>query len=179
MRDSASSGNVVVRQAGSEDIATIIQLAQRIWRAHYPGIISAEQIEFMLSTMYAPKRIAAEIADLTATYLIAEQEQTAIGFAAVGPAHGPSTAKLHKLYVLPDHQGNGVGRALMTAAFAAARKMGKTLLILAVNKGNQKAIAAYTKWGFTRRESVTVDIGGGFVMDDYILEIAVPIAKEG
>lgn len=38
------------------------------------------------------------------------------------------------------------------------------------------AIAAYRKYGFTVREEVVQDIGGGFVMDDYIME--KPLAKE-
>jgi len=42
-------------------------------------------------------------------------------------------------------------------------------LILAVNKGNSNAIAAYRKQGFSIRDSVSVDIGGGFVMDDFIM----------
>ncbi len=179
MSGSAPSGNIVIRRAGSDDLPTIIHLAQRIWRAHYPGIISTEQIEFMLSSMYSPKRIAAEITELSVTYLLAEHERTAIGFAAAGPADEAKTTKLHKLYVLPEHQGNGVGRALMNAALTAARAMGRDRLILAVNKGNQKAIAAYAKWGFRQRDAVKVEIGGGFVMDDYILEIAVPDTKEG
>jgi hypothetical protein len=39
-----------------------------------------------------------------------------------------------------------------------------------VNKRNASAIAAYRKHGFDVRESVVKDIGGGFVMDDYIME---------
>ncbi len=179
MSDSSPGGNIVIRRAGRDDIVPIIHLAQRIWRAHYPGIISTEQIEFMLSSMYSPERIAAETTELSVTYLLAEQERTAIGFAAVGPADEPTTAKLHKLYVLPEHQGNGVGRALMNAVLAAARAMGRDRLILAVNKGNQKAIATYAKWGFRQRDAVKVEIGGGFIMDDYILEITVPDTKEG
>jgi hypothetical protein len=41
--------------------------------------------------------------------------------------------------------------------------------VLAVNKGNRSAIAAYLKNGFTVLESVVKDIGGGFVMDDHIM----------
>ena len=41
-------------------------------------------------------------------------------------------------------------------------------LVLAVNKQNVRAIAAYERKGFSVRESVCVNIGGGFVMDDFI-----------
>ena len=42
-------------------------------------------------------------------------------------------------------------------------------LILNVNKNNVQAIRAYEKNGFAIREAVVVDIGGGFVMDDYVM----------
>ena len=176
MRGPLAGGNVFIRQAAVDDIPTIILLAQRIWRAHYPGIISTEQIEFMLASIYAPERITAEMTEGAAIYFLAEQDGTSVGFAAVGPTSDESTAKLHKLYVLPEKQGCGIGRALLNAALAKAGAMGRKELILAVNKRNEKAIAAYTKWGFRQRGPVTVDIGGGFVMDDYILEITVPKA---
>ena len=42
-------------------------------------------------------------------------------------------------------------------------------MILAVNKQNSRAIAAYLKNGFAVREAVRVEIGNGFVMDDFIM----------
>jgi hypothetical protein len=38
-----------------------------------------------------------------------------------------------------------------------------------VNKRNTRAIAAYQRNGFVTADSVVTDIGGGFVMDDYIM----------
>ena len=50
-----------------------------------------------------------------------------------------------------------------------ARAAAATTLILNVNKRNAKAVRAYEKHGFAIRESVVVDIGGGFVMDDFVM----------
>lgn len=41
-------------------------------------------------------------------------------------------------------------------------------IYLTVNKHNKRAIAAYERFGFARTEEAASDIGGGFVMDDYI-----------
>jgi ribosomal protein S18 acetylase RimI-like enzyme len=49
------------------------------------------------------------------------------------------------------------------------RKSGARRLILSVNKRNARAIAAYQRNGFVIAESVVTDIGGGFVMDDYVM----------
>jgi ribosomal protein S18 acetylase RimI-like enzyme len=42
-------------------------------------------------------------------------------------------------------------------------------MILTVNKRNTRAIAAYRRNGFTVLEAVVADIGGGFVMDDFLM----------
>ena len=43
-------------------------------------------------------------------------------------------------------------------------------LRLQVNRGNTQAIRAYRKYGFHVAESRVFDIGGGFVMDDHVME---------
>ena len=47
---------------------------------------------------------------------------------------------------------------------------GLRTLVLGVNKRNAKAIQAYRRNGFTVREEFVLDIGNGFVMDDYLFE---------
>jgi ribosomal protein S18 acetylase RimI-like enzyme len=68
-----------------------------------------------------------------------------------------------------DHQRKGYGGMLLERALAIARGHDCATLMLAVNKHNRNAIAAYNKYGFRIAESVVKDIGGGFVMDDYIM----------
>src|SRR6267143_795211 len=52
-----------MRVAASEaDLATVAELAGRIWRAHFPSILSARQIEYMLAWMYDAAQLRAEVA---------------------------------------------------------------------------------------------------------------------
>lgn len=44
---------------------------------------------------------------------------------------------------------------------------------LNVNKHNAVAIAAYERCGFRIASGVEIDIGGGFVMDDWVMERAL------
>jgi ribosomal protein S18 acetylase RimI-like enzyme len=76
---------------------------------------------------------------------------------------------LRKLYIHPHAQRQGFGGMLLQRVEEAARERGFQHVILAVNKQNAKAIAAYRKHGFAIRDSVVADIGGGFVMDDYVM----------
>ena len=80
-------------------------------------------------------------------------------------------AKLDKLYVLPSRQRHGLGGRLIARVAERARAAGATTLILNVNKHNAQAIRAYEQHGFAIREAVVVDIGDGFVMDDYVMEL--------
>jgi ribosomal protein S18 acetylase RimI-like enzyme len=160
---------LTIQPAGPEHVEEIAALAALIWRAHYPEIISPAQIEYMLARMYALDTLRAELAGgiYYGRLLLAG---TLAGFSAWGPSGRAGEAKLHKLYVHPARQRQGLGSALLRHVEAKVRDRDFRVLILAVNKGNAAAIAAYRRHGFTVRESVVVDIGGGFVMDDYVME---------
>ena len=84
-------------------------------------------------------------------------------------------AVLEKLYLLPGHHGRGLGRGMLARAIDEARALGARRLDLYVNKANAKAIRAYRAAGFAIAESLVKDIGGGFVMDDYRMTLALGI----
>jgi ribosomal protein S18 acetylase RimI-like enzyme len=77
--------------------------------------------------------------------------------------------KLDKLYVHPRLQRRGYGGMMIACASGFARRRGCDRLVLAVNKNNRSAIDAYLKHGFRIADAAVKDIGGGFVMDDYIM----------
>ncbi|MBI5772720.1 MAG: GNAT family N-acetyltransferase [Verrucomicrobia bacterium] len=158
-----------IRPATEEDLPAIVRLAGVIWRAHYPGIISPTQIEFMLARMYALDTLREEIHAKSIRYECLFVGEESVGFASYGPAEKPGVFKLHKLYLLPACHGRGLGSRLLRHCEDAARTLGARRLILSVNKRNTKAIAAYQRNGYTVAESVCVDIGGGFVMDDFVM----------
>ena len=157
--------------ATRDDIPTVQRLADVVWRAYYPGILPAGQIDYMLEHGYATGVLETFVRDDGAGLALARADGVAAGFAAWYRPGEPATTKLDKLYVLPRLHGHGIGRALIAHVAAAARRDGSRTLILSVNKGNAKAIAAYRAIGFSTRAATVVDIGGGFVMDDYVLAL--------
>ena len=58
---------------------------------------------------------------------------------------------------------------IVEKVFEEARDNGKSEVYLTVNKHNDHAIDVYKKKGFTVTDEVVTDIGGGYVMDDYIM----------
>lgn len=173
---------IVCRRATAADVPLLRDLAQRIWRAYYPAIIGVEQVEYMLGWMYSAETIEREFSEGVVWELVelvgqaprlpeaaggapARQDQ-AVGFLSVTPeAH----AKLNKLYLLPELHGRGLGAAMIERACAIARELGASELWLQVNKRNERAIRAYERAGFHHVKEAVFEIGGGFVMDDYVL----------
>jgi ribosomal protein S18 acetylase RimI-like enzyme len=158
----------VIALAATEHLSEISALAALIWRAHYPGIISREQIEYMLARMYDVEVMRRELESGIA-YDRLLVDGTLRGFSSYGPTARAGELKLHKLYVHPDYQRRGLGASMLKHVVVFARGRGFSTLLLAVNKKNPQAIAAYRKHGFTLRESIVADIGGGFMMDDYVM----------
>lgn len=164
----SEAGSISIRSAALADLPAIASLAEVIWRRHYPGIITVAQIDYMLARMFAPDEMARQLAAGT-VYEQLLLDGRLIGFAAHGLSADPAERRLDKLYVLVEFQRRGHGGMLLRHVMEAARRLGCTRLTLTVNKRNRNAIAAYQKNGFDIRESVVVDIGGGFVMDDFVM----------
>jgi ribosomal protein S18 acetylase RimI-like enzyme len=150
-----------------DEAEALVELAGRIWRACYPGIITPGQIEYMLAQRYKPGLVRQLLArgDL---WLAARAEGTLVGFAHGHPLED-GDYKLDKLYVDTALQRHGIGGKLIAEVVARAKNHGFTRLVLRVNRQNQRAIDAYLKQGFTVATLVVEDIGEGFVMDDYVM----------
>lgn len=151
------------------DAESVAALAREIWERHYTDIIGVAQIEYMLKQRYEPRIIRVELRreDLWWDKLLVQGR--VVGFASYFLTGEPGEMKLDKLYVHQDHQRRGYGGMLIDRAYARARACGCSRLVLAVNKNNVQAIGAYRKHGFEVADAVVKDIGGGFVMDDYIM----------
>ncbi len=161
--------SVRLKSVSKEDVPEIVQMAEKIWWHNFPGILSDEQIRYMLAKMYSPEVMEAEIEGEKVDYRLILCREDKVGFCSFGPTEHPEEMKIHKLYVLPRFQRHGYGSGALHCIEEECRKSGCRTMTLAVNKHNSSAIHAYRRKGFVIEESVTVDIGGGFIMDDYIM----------
>jgi N-acetylglutamate synthase-like GNAT family acetyltransferase len=126
------------------------------------------QLNYMLDMMYSDDSLLNQMNNGHQFY-IAEHDNDAIGFASVSK-EANNACKLNKLYVLPKAQKTGAGKALLHKAIEYATALGANCLYLQVNKQNN-AQQFYSKHGFTIREAAVLEIGGGYIMDDYIMEL--------
>ncbi|HYF31042.1 MAG TPA: GNAT family N-acetyltransferase [Chitinophagaceae bacterium] len=160
---------LMIRTAGLEDINTIGYLAYQVWPTAYKDILTFEQLHYMLQHFYSPASLREQMVSKQHVFVIAEKEDDQpLGFASYS-AIKEGVYKLHKLYVLPLIQGKNVGRTLLEAVEDDCRELGAKKLILNVNRFN-KAKHFYEKLGYAITGEEKVDIGNGFVQDDYVME---------
>jgi len=161
---------VAIRHADLDDINTIGFLAQQIWPQAYGSILSARQLEYMLHLIYNPTALKDQMLKQHHTFLVAELDDEPVGFASFSKIDTSGVYKLHKLYVRTDIQGKGLGRALITAVLEEIRAREARALHLNVNRHN-KAKDFYEKFGFRVIREEDIDIGSGYFMNDYVMEM--------
>ena len=165
----------IVIEPATEDghLSEIQKLAYAIWREHYPGIISSEQIEYMLREGYSLETLQREFRQGEIRFDRALVEGALAGFSAHQPHSDPEALTLDKLYVDAGFRGRGCARKLVEAASERARASSRSNLILRVNRRNRVAIEAYVRIGFVIQEPIVSDIGSGFIMDDYLMKLDI------
>ncbi len=157
-----------IRQATTNDVETIRQIAEKTWWATYSPILEKEQINFMLDDIYSVEKISSQLQNNTQTYLLLIEGDDPVAFAAYSPRdEDPEIYKLHKLYCLPETQGKGYGKILIDEVAQKTREAMKHTLDLNVNRYN-KAKSFYEKMGFKIAYEEDIPIGP-YWMNDYVM----------
>jgi GNAT superfamily N-acetyltransferase len=159
---------IILRTAKEEDIQVIQDIANSTWYNTYADYLSAEQIEYMLESMYNKGALLTQFQE-GHVFLIATEDNVDMGFAGFSLLDADAAVyKLHKLYVLPEMHGRGVGKLLINEVLNRVKKLGGKSIELNVNRNN-KAADFYKSSGFEIKETVNIDIGNGFFMNDYVM----------
>ena len=159
------------RTARPDDIPLIQKLAHLIWPQAFLTIITQTQLEIMLAKMYDPVTLRNEMAN-GFIWKIIEERGGPIGYLSYSMID-PATCKLHKVYVLPEKQGQGIGKKCLAEAARYARENGAVNLILMVNRANAKALRAYRAFGVHEAESIDWEFSPGFILHDYKMKLTL------
>ena len=154
----------------SYDFKQVYQLASEIWNNNYNGIISQDQINYMLNLMYNPERLQQDLNEGYQWEFIYHNNNL-IGYIAY--VIKGARVFLSKIYLKTSVQGMGLGKLALNRLKKYAKINNSKAVYLTVNKGNIKGIRAYKKSGFTIIAEEITDIGNGYVMDDYVFEHAI------
>ena len=159
----------MITKATVQDIPLIQDVASQSWQKHYPGIISTEQIEYMLEQMYSETELKNHFENPNYHYYLLSDNENFLGIMGFENHYQKDTTKLHRIYLLEEAKGKGVGKFAINFLKNKAKESGDLRIILAVNKQNS-SYHFYTSQGFKIYEEGVFEIGNGYVMDDYLME---------
>jgi diamine N-acetyltransferase len=148
----------------------IRKLALSIWPDTFSGILTPNQITYMLDQFYSISALENQVEKKGHCFMIFYEDDHPLGFVSYQLKAEKRKTKIHKLYVLQESQGKGIGKKLIQRVTLISRDNQEEALFLNVNKYNHSAIAFYEYIGFRKTKEEIIDIGEGFVMDDYVME---------
>jgi diamine N-acetyltransferase len=159
----------------AEQVANVARMAHEVWNEYYVPIIGQAQVDYMVARFQTAEAMQSQI-DSGYEYFQIRQSGESIGYAAVRHDAPETRLFISKLYVLAAHRQSGAGRKTLAFIEQMARDRAATHLWLTVNKGNP-SVRAYERLGFVIAEALVMDIGGGYVMDDYRMEKPVGMER--
>lgn len=158
-----------------EQVATVAALAHEIWYEFYVPLIGQAQVDYMVGKFQNAQAVQVQIDQGYEYFLVRREHASApaadIGYCAIQQQPG-RVMFISKFYLHHAARGSGTGRRCMEFIEGLARRRELSLLWLTVNKGNP-SVQAYQRLGFRIAAELVMDIGGGFVMDDYRMEKAL------
>jgi ribosomal protein S18 acetylase RimI-like enzyme len=155
----------VTTAAQVEDVA---RMARIVWNEYYVQLIGQAQVDYMVAKFQTAEAMQAQI-DSGYAYFQIQLDGVMVGYTAIRHDAADARVFISKLYVLAPHRKSGAGRQCLQLIERMARERGATHLWLTVNKGNP-SVRAYERLGFKIVEALVMDIGGGYVMDDFKME---------
>lgn len=164
---------VLIYPAGAEAITSIRSLAEKTWKVAYSAILSPEQLAYMLDLFYSESSLAEQMRN-GHLFIMAKDADEVVGFASWSPKSTKESAvyRLHKIYIDPLQQGKGTGKLLIDFIVKDVRAKKATVLELNVNRHNP-ALYFYQKLGFKIIREEDIDIGSGYFMNDFVMELAL------
>ncbi|HCM33926.1 MULTISPECIES: GNAT family N-acetyltransferase [Chryseobacterium] len=161
-------------KATEENVTLIQDLARRSWKNAYADILSDDQMEYMLSEMYSNTELESQLQNPNYHYylILDEDNDSYEGFIGYEHNYEDKTTKLHRIYLIPESKGKGLGKLALQFLNEKVSENGNERIILNVNKHNA-AKNFYESQGYRVYDEGVFDIGNGFVMDDFLMEFLI------
>ena len=159
---------IAVRAADRAVIQRLSAFATEIVREHFDPIIGKVQNDYMLARSQSESGIRAQIEGGARYYIATDAAGQWLGFTAFYPRG--NEMYLSKFYVHKTQRGKGVAAAMLQRIVQEAGTENLSAIVLNVNRNNDLAIGAYEHMGFVLAREEQIDIGQGFIMDDFVYE---------
>ena len=155
-----------------EDRAALAALASEIWHEYWPALIGEAQTDYMVEQFQSASAVDRQIKEEGYRYWLIKADGQEAGYYGACPGEGGLF--LSKLYIRRAFRGRRLASAAIERCREWCRREGYPHICLTVNKENRDSIAVYRHLGFEKVRDQVADIGGGYVMDDYVMQLPVP-----
>lgn len=150
--------SVAVRDATSEDVDAIVDVAEAAWYAAYGGVLDPAAIASALEEYYDPELLAAAV-DLDEIAFYVAEDEDVVGFASAEQTWADEV-ELHTIYVHPDRWGEGIGSALLDRVSDWATGQGVDRVVCGVLSDNAVGIGFFETVGFEQGRKTDAEIAG-------------------
>ncbi|CRZ14836.1 GNAT family N-acetyltransferase [Mycolicibacterium neworleansense] len=168
----------LIGRATAADVPDLAAVAATTFPLACPPSVTPDNVAAFIAETLSEERFAEYLTDPDRIVLVA-RDTSITGYVMLihgvpddGDVQRAVTLRpaleLSKIYVLPEHHGNGVAQALMTAALDAGTRSGAGCVWLGVNQLNQRAQRFYAKNGFTVSGTKTFRLGSR-IENDYVM----------
>lgn len=154
-----------------EQIRQIADLAGVIWNEHFTPIIGKDQVDYMVEKFQSYPALKGQLDDGYEYYQIFDNGEFC-GYTGIHPGED-GRLFLSKLYIRKDHRGHHLATRAFRFLTDLCRERGYSAVWLTCNKHNDNSLRIYRHLGFQTVDTQEADIGGGFIMDDYIMEYRI------
>ena len=162
-------GQLEVRKAETDtQVREIADLAKVIWNEHFTPIIGKDQVDYMVEKFQSYPALKEQISEGYEYYQIFSGGEFC-GYTGIHPGED-SRLFLSKLYLKKESRGHHLATGAFSFLKEICRERGYSAIWLTCNKHNDNSLGVYRHFGFEIIDTQEADIGGGFIMDDYIME---------
>ena len=151
-------------------VARLSALASAIVKEYFDPIIGPAQNDHMIAKFQTAEAIAEQLGHGYQYYFVNDSQDKTAGFLAFYRRN--NAMYLSKFYLLKEQRGKGIAKDMLQFVISETKKAGLFTIELNVNKNNP-ALYAYEKMGFVKLREETIDIGDGFVMDDFVYQYRI------
>ena len=151
-----------------DHVTKVVDMADTIWRECYKGILSDEQIEYMVDKYQSDNVVTKKMINEGYEYYLLNNGVNVIGF--VSFLKDGNKLLLTNLYILEVYREKGYCKLVIDKVIKKCQDTDIDRVRITLNKMNEQGIKFWSNLGFTKIEENVQDIGNGFVIDNYLLE---------
>lgn len=161
-----------IRVATLDDAPGIAAVARYTWNITYARSVAAHNRQQFLNRAYTPQALEEAIARRPGWFYVATWGKTVVGLAQY-LRRFDQQGELARIYVHPDHQRRGIGRAFLATGLSAMAAARVSHCYVSVEVDNKPARAFYERFGFRLHREY-----GHFLGDQIIrlVEYTAPVA---